>query len=307
MEKQIHILLFYKYIEIENPEEFKRNHLNSCNNIGIKGRIIVAGEGINGSVSGTKTQIEDYKKLLKQDERFSDIQFKEDLSLEHPFNKMAIKLKQQLIPFPHKVDLNKKGKYLSPKEFLEIYNKKEDVIILDARNNYESKVGKFKDAITPDIDSFRDFPSVLQQLKDKKDKKIVMYCTGGIRCEKASAYLINQGFQDVSQLKGGILEFGRQFPDTVWEGKCFVFDKRLLSSINKNDLDIANCKLCSNKYDFYRDCKNTKCNKFAPLCTNCYKEMNGCCSPACSEIYKEIIKEREIKNRNKSKQLSQVR
>jgi len=288
MAQKIHILLFYKYTDVKNPKDFANTHLEMCKKLGVLGKVLVAKEGINGSVSGTKAQVEKYKKELKKDKRFSDVQFKEDVGKMRPFAKMSVLVKREIVRLgKRKTDWRKTGKHISPKEFLDIYKKKEDVIILDARNNYESRVGKFKNAITPDITTFREFPKVATMLKDKKNKKIVMYCTGGIRCEKASAYLIQKGFKDVSQLDGGIIKFGKQFPDTVWEGKCFVFDKRLLVPINSKDKPIAKCEICNIGCDLYRNCRNLPCNKLFIMCPDCENKMNGCCSNSCLKAFRE--------------------
>lgn len=270
-----------------NPEEFRQSHLKECEKLGLKGRILVAEEGINGSVAGTKEKTEKYKKMLRKDKRFKDIEFKEDIGILIPFKKMVIKVKKEIVTFKQKVDLKKTGKHLTPKEFLDLYKKKEDVIILDARNNYESKVGKFRNAITPDIRKFSDFPKVVKQLKGKKNKKIVMYCTGGIRCEKASAYMKEKGFKDVSQLHGGILSFGKKFPDTVWEGSCFVFDKRLISKVNSDDKPISKCDLCGITCDLCRNCSNPTCDKMIVACPQCRIKLMGCCSPKCMLICKK--------------------
>lgn len=292
MDKKTHILLFYKYVNIENPEEFAKRHRLLCDEIGLKGRILVAEEGINGSVSGNKEQTEIYKEELRKDSRFSKMVFKEDLGITHPFKKMIVKVKKEIVNFGEKVNLEDTGKYLSPREFLEIYNSGRvgnEIFILDARNEYESRVGKFKQAITPNIKTFREFPKLAEELKDKKDKKIVMYCTGGIRCEKASAYLKKKGFKDVCQLEGGILTFGKQFPDTIWEGKCFVFDKRLVSNINTEENILTKCEICGIVCDLYKNCANNLCDKYCIVCIECEKKYGGCCSKEC---FKEIMKER---------------
>ena len=278
----MHILLFYKFAVIENPQKFRDWLLGVCEDIELKGRILVAEEGLNGSVSGNAVQVEKFKGALRGDERFSDILFKEDVGVSHPFKKMMVKVKKVVLNMGEEINIENTGKYLSPKEFLEIYDENdENLIILDTRNEYESRVGKFKNAITPNIDSFREFPKFVEELADKKDKKIVMYCTGGIRCEKASAYMKEQGFKDVSQLHGGILTFGKEFPDTVWEGTCFVFDKRMTSAINKEETPVGNCWLCEVSCDLYKDCANDLCNDFCVVCVNCEQEYGGCCSKDC--------------------------
>lgn len=284
----LHILLFYKYVNIENPEKFMKEHLAYCKELGLLGRILVANEGINGSVCGTEEQTETYKKHMLADGRFNGMQFKEDLGTMYPFKKMVIKIKPEIVRFGVDVDLKNTGKHISPEEFLKLYENKEDVVILDARNNYEWKAGKFRDAVTLDIENFRDFPQATDKLAHLKDKKVVMYCTGGIRCEKASAYLVEKGFRDVSQLDGGILTFAKKYPDTTWEGTCFVFDKRLISAVNTTGSPITNCEICDEVCDLHRNCKT--CNKLIVCCPNCKIKMNGCCSDWCLDhLQKKIL------------------
>lgn len=281
MKENIHILLFYKYIDISDLKEFQSMHLNDCNSLGIKGRILIANEGINGSVSGTKEQIEQYKALLRSDSRFKDIRFKEDIGIMHPFKKMQIKIKTEIVNMNQKVNLSNTGPYISPKELLDIYNSNEDIIILDARNEYEARIGKFKNSINLPIKKFREFPKAIEQLQHLKEKKIVTYCTGGIRCEKATAYMKEIGFKNVFQLKDGILNFGKEFPDTIWEGKCFVFDKRLMSKVNSSDETISNCDICNISCDLYRNCRNERCDKYIIVCPACKEKYAGCCSKNC--------------------------
>lgn len=291
----MHILLFYKYVEMDNSEKFAVEHKKMCEKLGLKGRILVAKEGINGSVAGTVEKTEAYKEQMRKDSRFADMQFKEDLGISVPFQKMIVKVKKEIVTFGQNVDLKNTGKHLTPKEFLDICNSNdEDVIILDARNNYESKVGKFKNAVTPDIEKFSEFPKVVDGLKDKKDKKIVMYCTGGIRCEKASAYMKEQGFKDVSQLKGGILTFGKEFPDTTWEGTCFVFDRRLVSPVNSEGVAISNCETCGAKCDLCRNCSNLECDKLIIQCMDCKQKLLGCCSEECFAKHR-LYKNKQLK------------
>ncbi len=278
---EIHILLFYKFVAIEEPRRFVKEHLTVCKNLGIFGKVLVATEGINGSISGTKEQVEQYMTYMHADSRFSDIVFKEDLGLVHPFKRMLVRERKEIIRMDQEIDLDRRGKNMSPKEFLELYQNGEDVIILDARNDYESRVGKFKNAITPQINNFREFPQVVEMLKDKKDAKIVTYCTGGIRCEKASAYLVQQGFTDVYQLEGGILTFGKQFPNTVWEGRCFVFDKRMTTELNDQTTPITVCDNCGTSCDLYRNCTDLTCNYLSIQCVACQEKLQGCCSDEC--------------------------
>lgn len=280
----IHILLFYKFVPIKNPESFRVDHLKMCTKLGVRGKVLVATEGINGSVSGTKKQVEEYKKVLRNDSKFRTIEFKEEKSLHHPFDKMEVKCKNEIIRLDKPVNMNHTGAYISPKEFLQLYKEKKDVIILDARNDYESDAGKFKNAMLAPIQAFRQFPEFVKGMNVQKDKAIVMYCTGGIRCEKASAYMVEQGFTNVKQLHGGIIRFCQEYPNTVWEGTCFVFDKRLTSSIGQEQSTVNTCIHCTMPSDFYRNCKNVDCNKLIFLCPECEKPFHECCSKDCMKI-----------------------
>lgn len=288
----ISILLFYKFTPIENPEKWGKEHLSFCKSLDIRGKILVATEGLNGSVSGTDEQMAAYKKQLRSDPQFKDIEFKEERGTHHPFNKMFVRVKKEIIRLDKEVDMSQTGAYVSPKEFLDIYNSDEEVIILDTRNTYESRVGRFKGAVEAPIETFREFPDFVEKMSDKKDAKIVMYCTGGIRCEKASAYMIQQGFKNVSQLHGGIINFCQQYPNTVWEGDCFVFDKRLTSSINQKPNPISPCIYCKTPCNLYTNCKHLPCNKLISICPECDVTNHRCCSEKCMKSvlsYKQVI------------------
>jgi len=294
MEK-IKILLFYKFVNIKNPSDFIEKHLAFCKTLKIFGKVLVGTEGINGSISGTKEQIEKYKGSLRKDKRFSDVVFKEESGESHPFTRISVKERDEIISIGKKINMKKTGKYISPEEFLNLYDEDDgNLLILDARNDYEWKVGKFKNSLTPDIKTFREFPKFVDSIKDKKDKKIVMYCTGGIRCEKASSYMIQQGFKNVKQLHGGIITFCQKFPNTVWNGKCFVFDKRLISHINEDGKSISRCYLCDSSCDLYRNCKNKKCDKFVIMCLDCEKKMNACCTDNCLREFRKQCSEKSF-------------
>ena len=158
------------------------------------------------------------------------------------------------------------------------------------------------DAIHLNIKNFRDFPEALKKIENLKDKKIITYCTGGIRCEKASAYMKEKGFKNVYQLKDGILTFGKNFPDTFWEGKCFVFDKRMISSINspKSEDDIiTNCENCNVVCDLYKNCRNPTCDRFVVLCVKCQEELIGCCSESCKHELQKLFLEKSMRNQGR--------
>ena len=293
--KPIHIVLFYKFEPVEKPALFAKKHLKFCKTLRVFGKVLVAEEGINGSISGTPEQIEAYKKFLKSQKGFEDIAFKEEFTANHPFTKMFVRVKKEIIRLDKKVDMRKKGTYIQPNEVLELYNKGSDFIMLDARNYYEFDLGRFKRAVNPNIRSFREFPTFGKKFKKQiknKNKKIVTYCTGGIRCEKASAYLKEQGFTNVYQLEGGIINFCQQLPNTVWEGKCFVFDKRLMTNLNQNNQPITFCENCNQPCDLYRNCKNLSCDKLHIMCVACQEKMQGCCSEECRKRFNEYVRNR---------------
>ncbi|MGB3364745.1 MAG: rhodanese-related sulfurtransferase [Thermodesulfobacteriota bacterium] len=292
---KIHIILFYKFVDIENLQDFAEEQLSFCLKEKLLGKILLAKEGINGSLSGSKNQIEKYKEFLTNHIQFSDINFKEEVGTFNPFKKMVVRQKKEIIRMDQELNLQKRGKYITPKELMDLYDSDEEFIVLDTRNNYESEVGKFKNAITPDIDTFRDFPEALKLIQDKKDKKIIPYCTGGIRCEKATSYMIKEGFENVYQLQDGIINFCQQYPDTLWEGKCFVFDQRLLSHVDPDAETITNCIHCNESCDRYQNCKNPTCDDFIILCEDCSNKSNGCCCDKCMNEYKSytLSKSRE--------------
>jgi UPF0176 protein len=209
---------------------------------------------------------------------------------------MIVRVKKQIIRLDQDLDMNRTGKYITASELNDLYKSGEEFVILDVRNKYESDVGKFKNAITPDIDNFREFPKALETIKDKKQKKIITYCTGGIRCEKATAYMTQEGFTDVYQLKDGIINFCQEYPDTFWEGKCFVFDQRLISEIDPDNEIISVCTVCDEITDRYVNCKHYVCDKLVLLCVKCGENLNDCCSGKCAEKYRIYLKNKSLKN-----------
>lgn len=296
---KISILLYYKFVNIEKPYEIKLQQEEICKELGLKGRILIAKEGINGSVSGSKEQTKSYIKFMNSHPLFGKTMFKEELSKEHPFKRFSAHVKKEIVRFEKPVNMKNTGAHLNPKEFLNILEKNKDIILIDARNDYEYEVGHFKNAINPETETFTEFPDFVEKLKGNENKKILMYCTGGIRCEKASAYMKEQGFKDVNQLKGGVLNFCKQFPNTAWKGKLFVFDKRLISDVNQSGEIITSCSYCKKDYDQYRNCKNSLCDKLIIQCKSCQEDMNKCCSEACKEIYEKHLREKQIANQGK--------
>jgi len=282
--KEYKVLLFYKYAGIEDPEKFRDEHLAWCMQNEIKGRVFVAKEGINGTVSGKAVNVEKYKMFLRSYPQFNDITFREDEEDDSAFYKMHVRVKDEIVNSDLKDTRPEKGgKRLTPEQLRNFYESGKDFIIVDARNWYESSIGKFKNAITPQINNFREWAKAVHELSEYKDKTVVTYCTGGIRCEKASAYMIEQGFKDVYQLDGGIVTYAKQFPDTYWEGGIFVFDERRVVEPNK-ELElkhIAKCYYCGTPTSYYINCHNLDCDKIIVSCHKCKVENDYCCSEEC--------------------------
>lgn len=281
--KPYRVLLYYLYVPIENHEEFAAEHLAACKALELKGRILVASEGINGTVSGTIEQTDKYMDMMKSDPRFADIVFKIDEAEGHAFKKMHVRPRHELVTLRLEDDINPNkttGKYLSPKEFFE-QMQDENTIVLDARNDYEFDLGHFRGAIKPEITNFRELPEWVRENKEMfEGKKILTYCTGGIRCEKFSGWLVEEGFEDVSQLHGGIATYGKdpEVQGELWDGQMYVFDERIAVPINQKEHVIVGRDIYSGEpCERYVNCANPECNKKI-LCSeeNEHKHLRSC-------------------------------
>ena len=230
------IFSFYRFCMISNKEELKTKLEELISNFAIKGTILLANEGINGTIAGNKNELNLIINLLKKLLKIRKINLKENVSDQIPFNRMKVRLKKEIVSLGQgEIDVCKlKGKYLNTAEWEGLISKQSTKII-DVRNNFEIKIGKFKKAINPNTSSFREFPKSFSKLKISKNDNIAMYCTGGIRCEKASSYLKKKGYKNVFQLKGGILNYLKDKKNmktnSYWNGSCFVFDERV--TVNK--------------------------------------------------------------------------
>jgi UPF0176 protein len=278
------VLLYYKYVRIDDPERVRKEHFLLCERLDLKGRVLIAEEGINGTVCGDDSNIEEYKDIFTSDARFADIAFKESSSDNQVFPKLRVVVRDEIVTLGNSdVSADTAAEYITPDELNALLHSGEEFYLVDARNNYESAVGKFKGAITPDINNFRDFPEAIKELESLKKKKIVTYCTGGVRCEKASALMKNEGFENVYQLHGGIVTYGNSYPDDGYEGKCYVFDKRITVDINTpdNEVVISECIHCGQKSTRYINCSNVLCNKQIICCEVCDAQFQGGCSAEC--------------------------
>lgn len=287
MNEEYLIILYYCYTRIEDPEAFRETHHLRCLDLNLKGRIIIAEEGLNGTVSGLKTDCESYMQEVKADPRFADIEFKVDQVLEHTFEKMHVRVKQEIVhaSLPNIDPRKKTGGYIEPDAFRQILREQsEDIVILDVRSNYEHSIGHFKNAIRLDMDNFREFPEKIKELEHLKNKKIITYCTGGIKCEKASAFLLDQGFENVHQLHGGIIKYGLEAEGEDFEGKCYVFDNRITKDLNTiNPTIVSKCFVTGKPSDRMVNCANPHCNLHIPMSEEGAEIYNGCCSEECSK------------------------
>lgn len=282
-ENKYSVLLYYCYTVIEQPEVYREAHHVFCLSLNLRGRIIIAQEGINGTVSGLVEDCEKYMKAMHEDPRFEKTDFKVDYVEKMAFKKLNVRVKDEIVysSLEHINPTERTGIHLEPSEFKKIKDN-EDVVILDVRSNYEHKVGKFKNAVTLDMETFREFPEKLVELEKYKNKKVLTYCTGGIKCEKASAFLLENGFENVYQLHGGIIKYGLEEGGEDFEGKCYVFDNRIIIDVNKvNPEVISKCYVCGTISDRMVNCANAACNRHVPVCIDCGWKMEGSCSEAC--------------------------
>ncbi|MCC5889663.1 MAG: rhodanese-related sulfurtransferase [Alkalibacterium sp.] len=296
------VLLYYKYVTIDNPEQFREDHLKLCKDIGLKGRILVSEEGFNGTVSGTIDQTERYMEAVKSDERFKDTFFKMDPSDGHAFKKMHVRYRPEIVSLQlGEDDLNPNqltGQYLEPKEFKAALED-ENTIVLDARNDYEYDLGHFRGSVRPDIRSFRELPEWIKENKEKfMDKRVVTYCTGGVRCEKLTGWLLKEGFEEVAQLHGGIHHYGTH-PETqgaMWDGKMYVFDERISVDINRVDKRVIGKDwFDETPCERYVNCGNPFCNRqMITSEENEHKYLRGCSHECRVHPENRYVKEHDL-------------
>lgn len=284
-------LSFYKYHHIKNTHIFRNHLFLAWNELDVLGRIYIAKEGINGQLSVPADNFEKFKAHLDSISFLKDVRL--NIAIEQDnmsFLKLKVKIRHKIVADglnDHSFDVTDKGVHVEAEAFNHLIEDP-DTLLVDMRNHYESEIGHFKNAITPDVDTFRDsLPVIENELAPfKENKKLVMYCTGGIRCEKASAYFKHKGFKNVFQLEGGIINYVRQVEERGLEnkfiGKNFVFDDRRAERIN--DQIIANCHQCGAPCDNHTNCANEACHLLFIQCDECKSKMNNCCSDECMEI-----------------------
>lgn len=293
-------LSFYQYAKIGNPQLFRNHLFISWDELDVLGRIYVANEGINAQLSVPAKNFNDFKEFLDGVYFLKDVRL--NIAIEHSlksFLKLKVKVRHKIVADglnDDTFDVRNKGIHVDAERFNELIDDP-NAVLVDMRNHYESEIGHFKGAITPDVDTFRDSLDIIEEdLKDfKEDKKLVMYCTGGIRCEKASAYYKHKGFKNVFQLEGGIIEYARQVGQKGIEnkfiGKNFVFDHRRGERITSDV--IAQCHQCGKPCDTHVNCENEACHLLFIQCESCASKMENCCSDECMEIIHLPVEEQK--------------
>lgn len=293
---------FYKYWNIPNPSFFRDFLFIHWDELGVLGRTYVSYEGINAQISIPKDNIEQFKSMMNDVDFFVGMRL--NIAIEDDgksFFKLIIKVRNKIVADglnDDAFDVTNCGKHLSAEEFNELTDQ-EETILIDMRNHYESEVGHFEGAICPDVDTFREEIELVEDmLEGKNDKNIVMYCTGGIRCEKASAWLKHRGYPNVHQLNGGIIEYARQVEESglknKFHGKNFVFDERMGERISEEV--IAHCHQCGEPSDDHTNCVNEACHVLFIQCTSCREKYENCCSTECQEvIHLPEEKQRELR------------
>ena len=274
------ILLFYLFTPLRDPEAIHQWQRVLCESLNLRGRIIVSPHGINGTVGGSLADVKNYVKATKRYEPFKHIDFKWSEGTGEDFPRLSIKVRDELVAFgvPHEIEVNVDGVVnggtpLTPREVNELVDRRgDDVIFFDGRNAFEATIGKFKNAVVPDVKTTHDFIGEIESGKydDFKDRPVVTYCTGGIRCEILTVLMKNRGFSEVYQLDGGIVRYGETFGDDgLWEGPLFVFDERMTVEFSDHTKTISQCESCGNPTSRYVNCSNLSCRALILLCDPC--------------------------------------
>ena len=285
------IILYYGFAPVADPETLKLWQKTLCESLGLKGRILISKHGINGTLGGDMSALKKYVRATKEFPGFGKIDFKWSEGTGDDFPRLSVKTRKELVAFasPDEIKVDKSGvtnggKHLKPAEVNKLVEERGDeVVFFDGRNAFEAKIGKFKNAIVPETDTTHDFIRELESGKydHLKDKPIVTYCTGGIRCEILSAAMINRGFQEVFQIQGGIVRYGETFKDKgLWEGSLYVFDERMTMDFSDETKVIGECEACSGPTKNFVNCANLGCKDLVLLCESCAeKPENLVCKP----------------------------
>lgn len=279
------VLAYYLFTPIPDPHKQVADHKAFFKGREITSRIYISEQGINGQMSGTKEDAEAYMRWLHAHPLFEKVVFKIHPYHENVFVRQTVKYRKKLVAIDEEIDLSVTGKHSSPQEWKELMESPQKPLLLDVRNDYEWAVGRFEGAECPPCETFREFSNYAEELKEKTDPSstpVMMYCTGGIRCELYSSLLIKKGFKQVYQLDGGIINYGLKEGSDHWLGKLFVFDDRMTVPIAEEPTPIiGKCALCETPNESYYNCANMDCNKLFLCCPACLDEHQGCCQKSC--------------------------
>lgn len=297
------VILYYKFTPIIDPQTTMYWQKALCRELGIKGRILISEHGINGTLGGDVRALKDYVKEMNTHQSFKKTIYKWSEGSAADFPRLSVKVKKEIVAFnaADELKVDEKGvvgggKHLKPAALHKLIEEKgDDVIFYDGRNAYEAQVGRFKNTVVPDVNTSRDFIKDIEEgeISKYKDKPIVTYCTGGIRCEILSSLMKNRGYQEVYQMDGGIVKYGERFKNNgYWEGKLYVFDGRMVTAFSEDAEDLADCVHCNGKTSRFINCMNKQCNKLILVCEDCVDET--ACSKECREkapfAVKKIVK-----------------
>ncbi|MFL6590018.1 MAG: rhodanese-related sulfurtransferase [Chthoniobacterales bacterium] len=255
------VILFYKYVEISEPDVFATSQRALCESLELKGRVLIATEGINGTLAGPTDAIGQYIDKLKSDPRFNDIEIKLSDGDAATFPKLVVKVRREIVTLNAGPIPPDRENHLNPSEWKEMIEHNSEVVLLDIRNRFESDAGRFANAVVCDIEHFRELPEFAERLEALKEKTLLLYCTGGIRCEKASTLFKSKGFRKVFQLHGGIAAYQEQFGNEHWEGECFVFDQRMTVRVEEGLVKIGRCAHTGRATSRFVNCLHDPCHK----------------------------------------------
>jgi UPF0176 protein len=266
------VILFYKYVTISNPSSFASEQHTLCSALHLKGRVLVAGEGINGTLAGPAKAIDRYVAALKSDARFADIAIKVSAGDADTFPKLVVKARRQIVALNADEIKPDRDNQLSPADWKRMMEENPNAVVLDVRNRFESAAGKFEKAVVCNIGHFRELPDYVLQLSHLRDKTVLMYCTGGIRCEKASALFRAHGFKNLFQLHGGIVTYQEQFGNEHWQGECFVFDQRMTVRVDEGLLPLGRCAHTGRPASRFVNCLHDPCHQLFILAEETERE-----------------------------------
>lgn len=281
------VLAYYHFTSISDPRKEVMEHKKFFKDRQITSRIYISEEGINGQMSGIKEDAEAYMNWLHANPLFENVVFKIHTHHENVFSRQTVKYRKKLVAIDEEVDLATTGAHASPEEWKNLLENEKKPLLLDVRNDYEWTVGRFDGAVCPPCATFREFSTYADELKEQVDPSstpVMMYCTGGIRCELYSSLLIKRGFKQVYQLDGGVINYGLKQGNDHWLGKLFVFDDRMTVPISEEEAPvIGECYVCKTPNDSYYNCANMDCNRLFLCCPTCLSKYQGCCQESCKE------------------------